>query len=116
MTDREIVVGDVLQFNAHMLASIPADGILISGDNVKIDEAALTGEPEPIEKKAKCVAARARAWSCAAVVAPVARNYAALGVRPLGWGCRGLQGAEWPCAPRHQPPPCLPACQSSSSP
>mmetsp|Transcript_37554 Transcript_37554/g.101818 ORF Transcript_37554/g.101818 Transcript_37554/m.101818 type:complete len:1270 (+) Transcript_37554:110-3919(+) len=50
VTDADIVVGDVMQFNAHMLASIPADGIFISGDNVKIDESALTGEPEPMEK------------------------------------------------------------------
>ena len=31
VTDADIVVGDVMQFNAHMLASIPADGIFISG-------------------------------------------------------------------------------------
>lgn len=50
VTDRDIVVGDVLQFNAHMLASIPADGILISGEDIAIDEASLTGEPLPIKK------------------------------------------------------------------
>ena len=48
--DDEIVVGDVLSFNAHNLASIPCDGILIAGEGVKMDEAALTGEPEPQAK------------------------------------------------------------------
>ena len=48
---RDIVVGDVLSFNAHMLASIPCDGLLLTSDgNVKMDEAALTGEPEPLVK------------------------------------------------------------------
>lgn len=53
VTDRDIVVGDIVQFNAHMLATIPADGLLISGDGVKINESALTGEPEPIAKNAE---------------------------------------------------------------
>ena len=49
--DADIVVGDVLSFNAHMLASIPCDGLLLTSDgNVKMDEAALTGEPEPLVK------------------------------------------------------------------
>ena len=45
--DDEIVVGDLLSFNAHNLASIPCDGLLVSGADVKMDEASLTGEPEP---------------------------------------------------------------------
>ena len=46
--DCEIVVGDVLSFNAHNLASIPCDGLLLPGsEGVKMDEASLTGEPEP---------------------------------------------------------------------
>ena len=48
--DEEIVVGDVLSFNAHNLASIPCDGLLISASDVKMDEASLTGEPEPVQK------------------------------------------------------------------
>lgn len=48
--DSEIVVGDVLCFNAHNRASIPADGILVAGDGCKFDESALTGEPEPMHK------------------------------------------------------------------
>lgn len=88
MTDREIVVGDVLQFNAHMLASIPADGILISGDNVKIDEAALTGEPEPIEKKAKCVL-HARWLHARGRVLPWSRQSRETMLR---WGCARSAG------------------------
>lgn len=45
--DHDLVVGDVLNFNAHNLASIPCDGILISGAGVKMDESSLTGEPDP---------------------------------------------------------------------
>ena len=45
--DDEIVVGDLLSFNAHNLASIPCDGLMVSGSDVKMDEASLTGEPEP---------------------------------------------------------------------
>jgi Ca2+ transporting ATPase len=48
--DERIVVGDIVSFNAHMAAVIPADCILVSGDGVKTEEGALTGEPEPIPK------------------------------------------------------------------
>ena len=51
--DSDIVVGDVLLFNAHNLASVPVDGVLIAGADVKIDESALTGEPEPQAKSAE---------------------------------------------------------------
>lgn len=50
LPDSEIVVGDIVSFNAHNAASIPADGVLVSGSGVKMDEAALNGEPEPAEK------------------------------------------------------------------
>ena len=50
LPDAEIVVGDIVTFNAHNAASVPADGILVSGSGVKMDEAALNGEPEPAEK------------------------------------------------------------------
>lgn len=50
--DKDIVVGDIVSFNAHMAPMIPADGIFIQGDKVKVDESALTGEPEPIAKTA----------------------------------------------------------------
>ena len=36
--DAEIVVGDVLAFNSHNHASIPVDGLLLSGTDVKMDE------------------------------------------------------------------------------
>ena len=45
--DSDIVVGDILAFNAHNLATIPCDGVLVSGSDVKMDESSLTGEPEP---------------------------------------------------------------------
>jgi len=50
VTDEQIVVGDIMSFNSHMAANISCDGILISGEDVKADESALTGEPEPIPK------------------------------------------------------------------
>jgi len=50
VTDDQIVVGDLMSFNAHMAATISCDGVLVSGNGVKADESALTGEPEPIEK------------------------------------------------------------------
>jgi len=47
VADREIVVGDLVAFNSHDCAVIPADGILLpGGHDVKIDESTLTGEPE----------------------------------------------------------------------
>jgi len=52
VTDEEIVVGDIVSFNAHMAANISCDGILLNGEGVKTDESALTGEPEPIVKSA----------------------------------------------------------------
>ncbi len=53
--DDDIVVGDVLAFNAHSRANIPCDGLMISGADVKVDESSLTGEPEP-----QAISARAR--------------------------------------------------------
>ncbi|EOD06248.1 hypothetical protein EMIHUDRAFT_460140 [Emiliania huxleyi CCMP1516] len=53
VTDAEIVVGDVLAFNAHSLASLPCDGVLLSGSDVKVDESSLTGEPDPMPKTAE---------------------------------------------------------------
>jgi len=53
VTDAEIVVGDVIAFNAHSLASLPCDGVLLSGSDVKVDESSLTGEPDPMPKTAE---------------------------------------------------------------
>jgi len=53
LEDSEIVVGDVLLINAHMAASIPADGVLLSYEGVKMDESSLTGETKPIVKSEK---------------------------------------------------------------
>mmetsp|Transcript_123461 Transcript_123461/g.345696 ORF Transcript_123461/g.345696 Transcript_123461/m.345696 type:complete len:1037 (+) Transcript_123461:76-3186(+) len=50
VTDQDICVGDIVSFNAHMAAIISCDGIFLSGKDVKTDESALTGEPEPIAK------------------------------------------------------------------
>jgi Ca2+ transporting ATPase len=53
LPDRDIVVGDIVSFNAHNAASIPADGLLLSGLGVKCDESSLTGEPEHVSKDAE---------------------------------------------------------------
>ena len=37
-------MGDVLLLNSHSNASIPADGVLISGDGVQCNESTMTGE------------------------------------------------------------------------
>jgi len=50
LPDREIVVGDIVQFNAHNQSVFCADGILLSGSDVKVDESSLTGEPDPLAK------------------------------------------------------------------
>ena len=47
LPDAEIVVGDIVTFNAHNAASVPADGVLVSGSGVKMDEAALNGDNGP---------------------------------------------------------------------
>jgi P-type Ca2+ transporter type 2B len=53
LTDQQICVGDILSFNSHLAGFISCDGILLNGQGVKIDESALTGEPEPISKSAE---------------------------------------------------------------
>jgi Ca2+ transporting ATPase len=50
LQDSDIVVGDIVNVNSHNASSIPADGILLQANNVKVDESPLTGEPEPISK------------------------------------------------------------------
>lgn len=50
VTDQDICVGDIMAFNAHMAAVISCDGLYLSGQDVKTDESALTGEPEPMTK------------------------------------------------------------------
>lgn len=52
VVDNKITVGDILCFNAHNAASVPCDGLLVSGDGIKCDESALNGEPEPVDKNA----------------------------------------------------------------
>ena len=52
--DADIVVGDILSVNAHNLASIPADCVLLgpeSGTPLKMDESPLTGESKMITKR-----------------------------------------------------------------
>ena len=54
VVDSEIVVGDILSFNSHNLANIPADCVLLgpsSGSVLKMDEASLTGESKLVSKK-----------------------------------------------------------------
>ena len=45
---QELLVGDVIQVEAGM--KIPADCVLLTGTDIAADEAALTGEPEQMEK------------------------------------------------------------------
>ena len=49
----EVLVGDVLSLNALQGSYIPADGILITDDPVKVNESKMTGESRDIEKNAK---------------------------------------------------------------
>jgi Ca2+ transporting ATPase len=44
----ELLVGDVIQIESGM--KVPADCIILSGTDLSADEAALTGEPEHVEK------------------------------------------------------------------
>src|SRR5579864_6418768 len=46
---REVVPGDVLELRAGDL--LPADGTLLTHDAVSVDEAALTGESLPVDKR-----------------------------------------------------------------
>ena len=46
-----LVVGDIVQISAG--DTVPADGIYLSGNNVKMDESKLTGESDQVEKGAK---------------------------------------------------------------
>lgn len=45
---KELVVGDLVKFDQG--DKLPCDLIMVSGQNVKCDESALTGEPHEIEK------------------------------------------------------------------
>ena len=49
--DEEIVVGDILMVNSHNLATIPADCVVLSVNDLRIDESSLTGESELVCKK-----------------------------------------------------------------
>ncbi|MCB9422417.1 MAG: cation-translocating P-type ATPase [Ardenticatenaceae bacterium] len=51
---RELVPGDIVMLEAGNL--IPADGRLLESINLKVQEAALTGESEPVEKSTKILA------------------------------------------------------------
>jgi Ca2+-transporting ATPase len=50
---RELVAGDVVLLEAGVL--VPADGRLLESVNLRVDEAALTGESEPVEKQTRPV-------------------------------------------------------------
>jgi Ca2+-transporting ATPase len=50
---RELVPGDVVLLETGAL--VPADGRLLESVNLRIDEAALTGESEPVEKHARAL-------------------------------------------------------------
>ena len=47
----DIMVGDIVEITAG--DTVPADGIFLSGNNVKMDESKLTGESDQVEKGAK---------------------------------------------------------------
>lgn len=49
MSDEELLVGDIVKLEYGMI--VPADGILISGNEFLIDESSLTGESDLIEKE-----------------------------------------------------------------
>jgi Ca2+-transporting ATPase len=51
---RELVPGDIILLEAGNL--VPADSRLVLSTNLRVDEAALTGESVPVEKEAKFVA------------------------------------------------------------
>jgi len=54
VVDGDIVVGDIISVNSHNAGSIPADCVLLgpmSGANLKMDEASLTGESKLVSKK-----------------------------------------------------------------
>jgi len=46
---RELVVGDILQVGEG--ERLPADGLLVAGDMLSVDESALTGESAPVSKR-----------------------------------------------------------------
>jgi P-type Ca2+ transporter type 2C len=52
---RELVPGDIVMLEAGNL--VPADGRLIESVNLRVQEAAFTGESEPVEKQAEAIAA-----------------------------------------------------------
>jgi Ca2+-transporting ATPase len=56
---REVVMGDVCAIGEG--DRVPADGVLLSGEDVQVDESLLTGESEPVSKRAGSVAATAPA-------------------------------------------------------
>lgn len=47
---KDIVVGDVITLETG--ESVPCDGVLITSDGLAVDESALTGEPEDVDKAA----------------------------------------------------------------
>lgn len=51
IVDADIVVGDVLNVNAHNLASVPADCVVITSEGMQLDESSLTGESRLVTKK-----------------------------------------------------------------
>ena len=42
VTDRDIVVGDVVLFNAHNMSVLPTDGVVLSTKDVKVAARALS--------------------------------------------------------------------------
>ena len=50
---RELVPGDIVLLEAGAL--VPADGRLLEAINLRVEEAALTGESEPVEKSARAL-------------------------------------------------------------
>ena len=50
LPDADIVVGDIILFDSHTSPSIPADCLLLEGDDIKMDESSLTGESLLISK------------------------------------------------------------------
>ena len=49
MNVTEVVVGDVISFKYG--DALPADGILIEGNDIRVDESSMTGENDHVKKR-----------------------------------------------------------------
>ena len=59
---KDVVVGDLIKLRYGM--EVIGDGILVDGDDVKVDESSMTGETKLLKKETlhKCLIERERQW------------------------------------------------------